>query len=130
RLGMLICYESIFPEIAHETVLRGANLLVNITNDAWYGRSSAPYQSLAMAVFRAVENKRSLIRAANTGISGFIDPMGHVLKKSDVFIEDALVAQVPMLEVTTVYNRQGFRFGSICAMGMALMLLVRTRRDD
>ena len=78
RLGLLICYESIFPEIAHESVLRGANLLVNITNDAWYGRSSAPYQSLAMAVLRAVENKRSLIRAANTGISGFVDPLGHV----------------------------------------------------
>ncbi|MGD9950628.1 MAG: apolipoprotein N-acyltransferase, partial [Desulfobulbus sp.] len=59
RLGMLICYESIFPEIAHETVLRGANLLVNITNDAWYGRSSAPNQTLAMAEFRAEENKRS-----------------------------------------------------------------------
>ena len=76
KLGMLICYESIFPDIARESVARGANLLVNITNDAWYGRSSAPYQSMAMAVFRAVENKRTLIRAANTGISGFVDPCG------------------------------------------------------
>ncbi len=130
RLGVLICYESIFPEIAHETVLRGANLLVNITNDAWYGRSSAPYQSMAMAVFRAVENKRSLIRAANTGISGFVDPLGHLGEQSTLFIEDAQVAQVPMLELTTVYNRQGFRFGAVCAMGMALMLVMRFRRED
>ncbi|MGE4403713.1 MAG: apolipoprotein N-acyltransferase [Desulfobulbus sp.] len=129
RLGMLICYESIFPEIAHEAVLRGANLLVNITNDAWYGRSSAPYQSLAMAVFRAVENKRSLIRAANTGISGFVDPLGHVVQESGIFSEDALVSQVPMLEITTVFNRQGFRFGSVCALGMALLFLARSRRD-
>ena len=130
RLGMLICYESIFPDISHETVLRGANLLVNITNDAWYGRSSAPYQSLAMAVFRAVENKRSLIRSANTGISGFVDPMGQVLQESAIFTEAALVSQVPMLEITTVFNRQGFRFGSVCAMGTVLLLVMRTRRQD
>jgi len=130
RLGLLICYESIFPEIAHESVLRGANLLVNITNDAWYGRSSAPYQSLAMAVFRAVENKRSLIRAANTGISGFVDPLGHVGKQSALFTEDAQVAQIPMLEITTVFNRQGFRFGSACALGMAFMLIRGIRRED
>lgn len=130
RLGLLICYESIFPEIAHESVLRGANLLVNITNDAWYGRSSAPYQSLAMAVLRAVENKRSLIRAANTGISGFVDPLGHVGGQSAIFTEEAKVAQIPMLEITTVYNRQGFRFGAVCAMGVAFMLVRRTRRRD
>lgn len=130
RLGMLICYESIFPQIAHDAVLRGANLLVNITNDAWYGRSSAPYQSLAMAVFRAVENKRSLIRAANTGISGFVDPMGHVIEKSSLFTEATLMAQVPMLELSTVFNRQGFRFGAFCAMGLVLLLLVRGRRQD
>jgi len=130
RLGMLICYESIFPEIAHESVVRGANLLVNITNDAWYGRSSAPYQSLAMAVLRAVENKRSLIRAANTGVSGFVDPLGHVGYASDIFTEAARVAQVPMLELTTVFNRNGVRFGAICAFGMIFLLAMRSRRDD
>ena len=129
RLGMLICYESIFPEIAHESVVRGANLLVNITNDAWYGRSSAPYQSLAMAVLRAVENKRSLIRAANTGVSCFVDPLGHVGYASDIFTEAAHLAQVPMLEVTTVFNRNGVRFGAICAFGMIFLLAMRSRRD-
>jgi apolipoprotein N-acyltransferase len=130
RLGMLICYESIFPQIAHDAVLRGANLLVNLTNDAWYGRSSAPHQSLAMAVFRAVENKRSLIRAANTGISGMVDPRGHVLTESALFAEAALMAQAPMLEITTVFNRQGYRFGAACAMGLVVLLVVRTRRQD
>ncbi len=128
RLGILICYESIFPEIAQEAVLRGANLLVNLTNDAWYGRSSAPYQSWAMAVFRAVENKRSLVRAANTGISGFVDPLGHVVATSGIFTEAALVSQVPMLEITTVFNRNGGRFGAICAFGLVFMAAMSCRR--
>lgn len=130
RLGILICYESIFPEIAHQSVVRGANLLVNITNDAWYGRSSAPYQSLAMAVLRAVENKRSLIRAANTGVSCFVDPLGHVGYASDIFTEAARVAQVPMLELATVFNRNGVRFGAICAFGTVFLLAMRSRRDE
>lgn len=128
-LGMLICYESIFPDIAHESVIRGANLLVNITNDAWYGRSSAPYQSMAMAVFRAVENKRTLIRAANTGISGFIDPLGRITAQSDIFTEAALTAQAPMLGLTTVFNRGGFRFGAVCAFLVPLMLALRSRNE-
>jgi apolipoprotein N-acyltransferase len=128
RLGILICYESIFPEIAHEAVVRGANLLVNLTNDAWYGRSSAPYQSLAMAVLRAVENKRTLIRAANTGISGVVDPLGHVVQASEIFTESALVAQAPMLEITTVFNRNGGRFGAICAFGLVFMVAMPSRR--
>lgn len=129
RLGVLICYESIFPDIAHESVIRGANLLVNITNDAWYGRSSAPYQSMAMAVLRAVENKRTLIRAANTGISGFVDPLGRIVAQSEIFTEAALVSQAPMLELTTVFNRNGHRFGAACAFCIPLLLLFRSRRE-
>jgi apolipoprotein N-acyltransferase len=132
RLGILICYESIFPEIAHQAVIRGANLLVNLTNDAWYGWSSAPHQSLAMAVFRAVENKRTLIRAANTGISGFVDPLGHVVRRSDLFVEASMVGQVPMVEISTVFNRGGGLFAACCAFGGLLMVLVpaRRRRDS
>ena len=130
HLGVLICYESIFPEIAHASVLAGANLLVNMTNDAWYGRSSAPYQSLAMAVFRAVENKRSLIRSANTGISGFIDPLGRVISQTAIFEEDALVARVPMVDIMTVFNKQGFRFGSASALALAFLIVLRGRRDN
>lgn len=129
RLGLLICYESIFPDIAHESVVRGANLLVNITNDAWYGRSSAPHQSMAMAVLRAVENKRSLIRAANTGISGFVDPLGRIVAQSEIFTEAALVSQAPMLELTTVFNKGGYRFGAACAFCIPLLLLFRSRRE-
>ena len=130
KLGVLICYESIFPDIARESVARGANLLVNVTNDAWYGRSSAPHQSMAMAVFRAVESKRTLIRAANTGISGFVDPLGHITAQTALFTEAALVAQAPMLDQVTVFNRHGFRFGAACAFLVPLMLVLRSRRED
>lgn len=128
RLGMLICYESIFPEIARQSVTRGANLLVNLTNDAWYGRSSAPHQSMAMAVFRAVENKRALVRAANTGISGFVDPVGRIVERSGLFVEAALVSRMPLLDGQTVFNRQGHLFGPACAILIPLFLLLGGRR--
>lgn len=129
QLGMLICYESIFPEIASASVIQGANLLVNITNDAWYGRSSAPYQSMAMAVFRAVENKRTLVRAANTGISGFIDPLGRITEQTEIFTEAARVSQVPLFDLQTVFNRNGSRFGLACAALIPLLLAFRRRSD-
>ncbi|MBV5317463.1 MAG: apolipoprotein N-acyltransferase [Desulfobulbaceae bacterium] len=127
RLGMLICYESIFPDIARGAVVRGANLLVNLTNDAWYGRSSAPDQSLAMAVLRAVETKRTLIRAANTGISGFVDPLGRVTSQTEIFTEAALVSSVAMLDQATVFSRYGYRFGTACLLLIPLLLLFRFR---
>ena len=129
RLAMLICYESIFPEIARTAVAGGGNLLVNLTNDAWYGRSSAPYQSLAMAVFRAVETRRSLIRAANTGISGFVDPLGRILGQTGLFVEAALDARVPMIEQQTVFCRAGYLFGPLCCGLIPLLLLLRRRHE-
>lgn len=128
KLGMLICYESIFPDIARESVARGSNLLVNITNDAWYGRSSAPYQSMAMAVFRAVETRRSLIRAANTGISGFVDPLGRVTGQTALFTEAALSSRPPMLDLATVFSRNGHRFGAACCLSIPLLVVFRPRR--
>ncbi len=129
RLGILICYESIFPDIARESVERGANLLVNITNDAWYGRSSAPYQSMAMAVLRAVENRRALVRAANTGISGFVDPLGRIIDRTDIFVEAARTASVPLLDQPTPFGRGGHWFGLACAVLAGLLTVVcRPRR--
>lgn len=126
KLGILICYESVFPQISRDAVMGGANLLVNITNDAWYGKSSAPYQSLAMASFRAVETKRTLIRAANTGISGFVDPLGRVTEQTALFTEAARTADVPLCEQQTVFSRYGYRFGAACALLIPLLLFRRT----
>jgi apolipoprotein N-acyltransferase len=114
RAGVLICFESIFPEIARKEVVNGANVLVNLTNDAWYGRSSAPYQSLAMAVFRAVENRRALVRAANTGISGVIQPSGRIAIRSELFVPAALTGAVNLMEKQTFFVRLGHWFGLLC----------------
>ena len=79
RFAVLICFEDLFPELSREFTKRGADLLVNITNDAWFKITSSPYQHLQASVFRAVENRLPLVRAANTGVSGFIKPTGEIL---------------------------------------------------
>jgi apolipoprotein N-acyltransferase len=94
RAGVLICYEAIFPGLARRQVEEGADLLVNLTNDAWFGPTSAPFQHLAMSVFRAVETRRPLVRAANTGISAFVDTRGRVTRKSGLFREAVLLSEV------------------------------------
>ena len=124
RLGVFICYEAIFPYITRAMVTNGATLLVNITNDAWYGRSSAPYQHFSIALFRAVENRRALIRAANTGISGFIDPAGRVLDSTDLFVDTAVVKSVPLISRISFYTRFGDLFAGACLAATALVLLV------
>ncbi len=80
NFGVLICFEDLFPELSRQFIRKGAKFLVNITNDAWYKEGSAPYQHFSASVFRAVENRVYLARAANTGISGFIDPMGRIIQ--------------------------------------------------
>jgi apolipoprotein N-acyltransferase len=117
RLGVLICFEVIFPGLARSLTAKGAQLLVNITNDAWFGKSSAPYQHLSMAVFRAVENRRTLARAANTGISAFVDPVGRILDETPLFEEAVRTRSVPIMEERPLYTRWGDAFAILCVMG-------------
>jgi len=127
-IGPLICYEGIFPELARTATRNGAALLVNITNDAWYGRTSAPYQLYALAAFRAVENRRPLVRAANTGISGFVDAAGRSYGTTRIF-EDALsIGRVAMPHERTFYTRHGDLFAIACLVGVALTLIAAVRR--
>jgi apolipoprotein N-acyltransferase len=123
-IGILICYEIIFPELSRAMVRNHASFLVNITNDAWYGESGAPYQHFDMAVFRAVENRRILVRSANTGISGFIDPVGRVISSSDLFTDAVLTESIPMMDEMTVYTRYGdfFALGCIVLMGLYMVI--------
>jgi len=122
RLGVQICFEIIFPMLSRALVQNEAALLVNITNDAWFGKSSAPYQHFSMAVFRAVENRRSLVRAANTGISGFIDPIGRIIASTPLDEEAALVHRVPILREKTYYTRHGDIFALACLVTAVLYL--------
>jgi len=102
-----ICYEVIYASLMRQFVLEGSELLTTITNDAWYGRSSAAYQHWDQAAMRAIENGRYLARAANTGISGFVDPYGRVLAKADLFEQALLVEDIRFLQSRTIYSRVG-----------------------
>ena len=120
-MGVLICFEAIFPELARDLSREGANLLVNITNDAWFGATSAPYQHLSMAVFRSVETGIPMIRAANTGFSAFIGTDGQVLKKTHLFVEAVLNQSIPVSPAKpTIYTRSGDLF----AGGLVLISLL------
>lgn len=104
-MGALICYEAIFPELAQKQVALGANVLVNISNDAWFGRSSAPLQHLHLAILRAVEQNRTIIRATNTGITTFIAPTGEIQEQTALFTAGILYKpDVALLTATTFYH--------------------------
>lgn len=122
RFGGYICYEAIFPALVRRFSAQGAELLVNVTNDAWYGTTSAPYQHLAMAAFRAVENRRYMVRAANTGITAVVDPWGRVLEPTPLFEQAVLVREVPLVSETSFYARHGDAFARACA-AIALALV-------
>ena len=92
KFGVVICYEVIFPDLVRHFAANGAEFLVTITNDAWFGDSSAPAQHFSMVVFRSVENHLAFARSANTGISGFIDPFGRIIAASPIFTQTALQA--------------------------------------
>jgi apolipoprotein N-acyltransferase len=107
RTGVAICYEVVYPWIPRAFAAGGAELLTTITNDAWFGRSSAPYQHFAQASVRAVENGRYLVRAANTGISGVVDPYGRTLQTTPLFVEAAVTADVRLIQSRTIYSYVG-----------------------
>jgi apolipoprotein N-acyltransferase len=102
-----ICYEVIFPDLIRGFVRNGSELLTTITNDAWYGRSSAAYQHWEQAAMRAIEQGRFLARAANTGVSGFVDPYGRALEKTDLFTEAVVLGDLRFIRERTIYNRIG-----------------------
>jgi apolipoprotein N-acyltransferase len=128
--GILICFEIIFPELARAQVKNGADFLVNLTNDAWYGKTSAPYQHFSMAVLRAVENARPLVRAANTGISGFISHRGEILGQGPLFSAEVLARDLePVQSRLTVYTRFGDVFAIALLVATALNLLTAFYRS-
>jgi apolipoprotein N-acyltransferase len=128
QLGVLICYESIFPDLTRRAVKSGADVLVNITNDAWYGESSAPYQLLAMAAMRTVETKVPMVRVANTGISAVIEAGGNITARTPLFKRGTEIEDVSWRPRRTVYTMVGDLFSEICfALTVVGMLLAIVR---
>lgn len=132
RFGVTISYEVYFPHEVRRFIHNGAEFLVNITNDAWYGRSAAPYQHIAMVVFRAVETRRYLVRAANTGISSVVAPDGRIVASSGLFERTALRATIAANAVLTPYARYGdiFGWGVASAVGVTLLGVSVGRRPS
>jgi apolipoprotein N-acyltransferase len=122
-----ICYEVVYPSLIREAVEAGSELLTTITNDAWYGHSSAPYQHFELAAMRAIEQGRYLARAANTGISGIVDPYGRIVAASGIFEQVAIVDQVRLITQRTVYSVMGdvVAYVAIALTASALMVLRR-----
>lgn len=106
-VGCFICYEIIFPDMVREEVTKGASVLVNLTNDIWFGFSSGPYQHAAIAVFRAIENGRYLVRCANSGISLIADPYGNIQIRTRIMEQVTAYGYIIPLETRTIYSRTG-----------------------
>jgi len=128
-LGVLICYEDIFPEISRIMASEGAQAMVNLTNDAWYGNSSAAYQHQVFSQFRAVETRRALVRATNTGLSSLIDRQGRVLWQGKLFERQVFLTELPLFHDRSVYVRIGDLFPIVCLVfGGVTMVLALFRK--
>lgn len=132
RIAALICWETIFPDLVREFVNRGAEVIVNMTNEAWFGDTAAPYQFLSMNVFRAVENRISIARSANTGVSAVIDAYGRIIGRveeegRDTFVEGSLTIEVPVRATLSMYSKYG-DVGALVFIGAVLGVMMTVYR--
>jgi apolipoprotein N-acyltransferase len=134
KFGTLICSEMMYPELSRGMVKKGAEFLVNISNEAWFGKSAFPYQFFSICVFRAVENRVNVVRSTNTGISSFIDPYGRVMARlsnegKELFVEGTLTREIVTSPAGTFYTRHGDLFAYACiAFSLGLMVWVVFKR--
>lgn len=134
KFGVLICFEDLFPELSRRFVKNGADFLVNITNDAWYKETSAAAQHFSASVFRAVENGVYLVRAANTGISGFVDPRGRIVspvrdtRGKEIFVGGFSSADICLAAARSFYNRYGDIFVLLCLLLDICVIIIRKLR--
>lgn len=134
KFSVLICFEDLFPDLSREFVKRGAGFLVNITNDAWFKRTSSPYQHLCASVFRAVENRVFLVRSANTGVSGFIAPTGKIVSLvGDKFGNNIFISGYKSQEISlskqshSFYTRHGNIFVTACLLFVLCGIIIFKR---
>jgi apolipoprotein N-acyltransferase len=132
KFGSPICFEIIFPDLVRKFVKKGASFLVTITNDGWYEKSAAPYQHFSIAVLRAVENRRYLLRAATTGISGIIDPFGRIVSKSELMTKTYLTGNITPSQKLTFYTKFGdiLPRASLTLAAIFLILALAKRKNE
>ena len=124
--GTLVCYEIIFPGLVRKFYTRGGDFMVTITNDAWFGNTNGPYQHFSMSVFRAIENRKPVVRAANTGISGFIDSSGRIVNKTSLFQKTSIVGKVRTDRTLSAYTKYGDIFSYLCIV-CSLLLFIKKK---
>jgi len=133
KFGSLICWEVLFPDLSRSFVRKGSDFLINLSNEAWFGKSDVPYQILSFSVFRAVENRVNLVRCTNTGISAFIDPYGRITDRvtnggQDIFVAGTLTKEILIPPAGTFYTRYGdvFAYGCIAfSIGLIIWRIFR-----
>ena len=123
RFSSLICYESIIPRQTRKAVKNGANLLVTISNDAWYGKTSEAHQIAALSRFRCIETRRSMVRASNTGISFLADPLGRIIRKTELLEPVSITGFLPLIEVETIYVKCGDWFLTVVSLIFGSILI-------
>jgi len=128
KFASIICYEIAFPELVRNFFKKNGDFLVTMTNDAWFGRTTGPYHHFAMSVFRAVENRKPVIRAANTGISGVIDSSGLVQASTEIFTRAVVIENVKTDNRRSIYSRFGDLFIYLCSI-ITIVLVAYTRRN-
>ncbi len=128
RFAVSICFEIIFPDLVRQPVKQGAGYLVNITNDAWFGKSAASYQHMSMVAMRAVENRVPIVRAANTGISGTIDAYGRIVDATEIFEADWVIARIqPNRSTPGFYSTYGDLFSQMCLALLPVLAFMGSR---
>lgn len=131
RVGVPICFESIFPSITRKFVKDGASVIAVITNDAWFGYSSGPFQHFSVSAIRAVETRRFVLRSANTGISGAFSPTGKLLAKTELLERTSFLVKIKPIEMETIYLRYGDMFSILCVLAtVGLYIYGVLRRSD
>ena len=138
-LSVSICYEDIFPGQIRSLMRGGRDhripeVMLNLTNDSWYGKTVEPMEHLALASFRSIEHRRSLVRGTNTGVSAFVDPVGRLVKLSGLWTKETLVDRVPMMRGRTIYAVLGDWLGWACGIlsisGIGRVIYLSRRRGQ
>ena len=130
-LATPICYEIIYPELVKNFIGKGGELIITISNDSWFGHSSAPYQHLSMAVFRSIENRRYMLRSTSNGISALVAPSGKIIHQAKFATREAYLAPFRYLTRKTVFTRGGYLFPYLCAFLFSVCFIsdrIRTMR--
>lgn len=130
QIGPIICYEDILPRFVLKLSKLSPNVFINITNDAWFGKTSEPMLHLALAMMRTVEHRKWLVRSTNTGVSAFVDANGRLLQKTSIYEPEILRQSVSMMPASrTIYSYIGDILGWIATLWLAFLIVLRRRYD-